>query len=168
MYVRQILPSDEGSYRNILSRTTDEDRYCRFFHFVDHFDVSEIRRYVDLRDDTAGYIAFDGTEPLGSAHAIIVSPGVRELAVVVARESRGRGVASALLRVIVDDLKRRNDRELIALSLPTNLAFVRLARSIGMKPKGSDGFAVTWSLDLVFSNTQGVRLEIEGASVHES
>ena len=167
MYVRKIVSSDDGYYRSILSRTTDEDRYCRFFHFVDHFDVSEIRRYVDLRDDTAGYIAFDGTEALGSAHALVVSPGVRELAVVVARESRGRGVASALLRVIIDDLKRRNDRELIALSLPTNLAFVRLARSIGMKPNGSDGFAVTWSLDLVSSDTQDVRVKIEDP-VHKS
>jgi len=70
--VRPIRPSDEAAYRNILERTTDEDRYCRFFHVVDHFDPAELHRYVEERSDTIGFIALDDGVPLGSVHAVAI------------------------------------------------------------------------------------------------
>jgi len=67
--VRSIVPSDEDAYRAILEDTSAEDRYCRFFHLVDHFDPDEAQRFVETRPDMIGVIAFDGDSPLGAAHA---------------------------------------------------------------------------------------------------
>jgi len=47
--VRSIVPSDEDAYRAILEDTSAEDRYCRFFHLVDHFDPDEAQRFVETR-----------------------------------------------------------------------------------------------------------------------
>ncbi|HEY0614844.1 MAG TPA: hypothetical protein VGC96_09405, partial [Candidatus Elarobacter sp.] len=85
MIVRPIEPSDEAAYRAILETTTAEDRYCRFFHRVDHFDPEEIRRFVEARPDMLGAIALEGETPLGAAHAALLDGETAELAVVVAR-----------------------------------------------------------------------------------
>ena len=68
MLVRSIEPSDEEAYRAILESTSAEDRYCRFFHLVDHFDPDEVHRFVETRPDMIGMIALGGgSAPLANA-----------------------------------------------------------------------------------------------------
>ena len=74
MIVRAIAPSDEEAYRSILERTSPEDRYCRFFHRVDHFDPEAVHRFVEDRDDMFGMIAEEDGSGLGAAHAAIPAP----------------------------------------------------------------------------------------------
>jgi hypothetical protein len=69
--IRPIASSDSESYRSILLRTTPEDLYCRFFHVVDHIEECDIAPFVEPRVDTIGFIAEDGTKPLGVAHAFL-------------------------------------------------------------------------------------------------
>jgi acetyltransferase len=142
--VRPIRPSDEAAYRNILERTTDEDRYCRFFHVVDHFDPAEVHRYVEECSDTIGFIALDDGVPLGSVHAVAIDARTAELAIVVAHDARKRGVGRALIEALTAEIRRRGTHRLIALSLSQNTAFAKLAKSTGFVIERSEGATLFW------------------------
>ena len=148
MNVRPIRSTDEAAYRDILERTTEDDRYCRFFHVVDHFDPAEVHRYVEPRSDTLGFIAFEKDVPLGCAHAVALDDAVAELAIVVAHDARRRGVGRALVAALTAELARRGLHRLVAVSLAQNASFTRLAAATGLVLERSDGMKVHWTLDL--------------------
>jgi acetyltransferase len=148
MLVRSIVPSDEDAYRAILGDTSKEDRYCRFFHLVDHFDPDEVHRFVETRDDTIGAIAFDGETPLGTAHAVLIGDGSAELAIVVARAGRRRGVGTALLDAVIVRLRERGIRRLIACALRENRPLEGLVKHAGFHVELADGPAFRWVLEL--------------------
>jgi acetyltransferase len=148
MLVRSIVPSDEDAYRAILEDTSKEDRYCRFFHLVDHFDPDEVHRFVETRDDTIGMIAFDGETPTGTAHAVLVDDGSAELAIVVARAARRRGVGKALMDALIAHLRERGVRRLIACALRENRPLEGLAKHAGFHVELADGPAFRWVLEL--------------------
>jgi hypothetical protein len=142
--VRAIVPSDADNYRGILQRTSAEDRCCRFFHTVDHFDDDTIDRYVKASDDAIGLIA--ELRPLGVAHAFFIDEGRAEIAVIVANDARRLGVGRLLFDRIMAALQQRRCTSMIAYALAENGAFSNLARSVGMQPGSSDGGIVAWTL----------------------
>ena len=148
MLVRPIAPSDEEAYRAILETTTAEDRYCRFFHLVDHFDAEEVHRFVEDRDDTIGVIAFDENTPLGAAHAVVLDEESAELAIVVARGTRQVGVGTALLDALIERVKARGLKRLVACALRENTPFVHLARNAGFHVDEAEGATQHWLLPL--------------------
>lgn len=148
MIVRSIVPTDEASYRAILEATSAEDRYCRFFHMVDHFDPAEVQRYVEDRDDTVGVIAHEGDVPLGAAHAVTIDAESAELAIVVARDARHHGVATALLDALIARVRERGFRRLVACALRENHPFAHLAKHAGFAVEHVDGVALRWVLPL--------------------
>ena len=148
MLVRPIGPSDEAAYLAILETTSAEDRYCRFFHAVDHFDPNEVRHFVEERSDMIGMIAFEDAAPLGAAHAALLDEQTAELAIVVARGERRHGVGAALLDALIAELKRRRYGRVIACALRENSPFAMLARHKGFTIEESDGGTVRWVLQL--------------------
>jgi GNAT superfamily N-acetyltransferase len=145
MYIRPIEPADAEHYRSILERTSVEDRYCRFFHAVDHLDPAEIRRFVELPPDAVGFIAEEHGRALGAAHAFMLGPETAEFAIVVAADARRRGVGLALMSRVILALRARGCRKLIAYALPANFPFANLARAAGLKSNRSLVDAVIWS-----------------------
>jgi GNAT superfamily N-acetyltransferase len=144
--VRAIVPSDAESYRNILQRTSAEDRYCRFFHMVDHFDDVAVERYVETRADTIGLIAEKHGRPLGVAHAFFIAEGCAEIAIVVASDARHLGVGRLLFDRLIAALQQRRCMYVIGYALAQNGALSNLARSVGMLPVSSENGIVTWTL----------------------
>jgi RimJ/RimL family protein N-acetyltransferase len=155
MLVRPIAPTDEDAYRTILESTTAEDRFCRFFHLVDHFDPEEVQRFVEDRDDTIGVIAFQGTVPLGAAHAVLLDEESAELAIVVARPTRRAGVGTALLDALIARVKARGLRRVVACALRENLPFVHLARRAGFRVDEAEGATQHWVLALADDELAG-------------
>jgi RimJ/RimL family protein N-acetyltransferase len=150
--VRSIVPSDEDAYRAILEDTSKEDRYCRFFHLVDHFDPDEVHRFVETRADMIGMIAFDGKTPLGTAHAALLDDESAELAIVVARAARRRGVGTALIDALTARLRELGFRRLIACALRENRPLEKLAKHAGFHVELADGPALRWVLALTASD----------------
>jgi GNAT superfamily N-acetyltransferase len=150
MIIRSINAGDANAYRSILSRTTEEDRYCRFFHIVNHFDLPDINRFVEERPDMIGFIAEQprtpgaAMEPLGVVHAFFGGPEGAEIAIVVASDARRQGVGRALLERLLDELRRRGCGEVMALALTSNTPFGVLARSIGMHARDEHSGVATW------------------------
>ncbi len=131
-----------------MERTTGEDRYCRFFHAVDHFDAEFIERFVEERSDVVGFIAEDGDDALGVIHGFQIDAHTAELAVVVARNARGRGVGKALGDALLAALTEHGWTTVVAYSLSENRPFARLALSLGFHAAGRDGAVITWQRDL--------------------
>lgn len=152
VFVRAIVPSDEDAYRAILEDTSKEDRYCRFFHLVDHFDPDEVHRFVETRSDMIGMIAFDGETPLGTAHAALIDDASGELAIVVAAAARRRGVATALVDALIARLRELGFRRLIACALRENHPLEGLAKHFGFHVELADGPALRWVLELAPSD----------------
>lgn len=149
MQVRAIAATDGDRYRSILERTSEEDRYCRFFHVVDHFTPEFVERYVSERAEMIGFIAEDDSGPLGTAHAVSLDDRTAELAIIVARDARHKGIGRALLARVIDASRAGGCERLIAYALSENAAFARLARSLGMVPDPTtDGSVVTWTLPI--------------------
>ena len=147
MHVRLICPDDEAAYRSILERTSDDDRYFRFFHVVKAFGPAEIRHFVEARPDMIGVIAFEGQSALGAAHAALLDDRTAELSVVVAEDRRRRGVGNALLATLMRELEDRGYVRFVAQSLHDNHGFARLARSAGFRAQQVEGSAVAWVCD---------------------
>ena len=147
--VRPIEAGDLENYRAILEATSPEDRYCRFFHFIDQFDDAELRKYVEPRPDMAGFIAEEGHVRIGAAHGFLIGEARAELGIIVATTQRRRGVGTALMERLVGELRHRGARDLVAYALSENAAFTRLARKIGMTASSHAREGVTeWHLQL--------------------
>jgi RimJ/RimL family protein N-acetyltransferase len=148
LHIRSIQAADENLYRSILERTSEEDRYCRFLHVVNHFDPVEIRRFVEPAPDLIGFIAIEGDEALGAAHACFLADGSAELAIIVARDARHQGTARALVLRVIDEIAKRGCRRLIAYALAENYAMTSLALSLGMTADGIDANVTQWTLEI--------------------
>jgi GNAT superfamily N-acetyltransferase len=172
MKIRHITPADEAAYRSILERTSEQDRYYRFFRAVDILDPAEVHRFVESRPDMAGFIAEESdmlgfiaekagisgfmadqaglagaSTPLGAAHAALLPDGSAELAIVVSEEARRRGVGKALLEALIIYLQTIGCRRIIAHSLQENIGFAHLAASVGLHIEHAEGSDVRWSLE---------------------
>lgn len=146
MNVRLIAPSDYEDYAKLLESTSDEDRYCRFFHVVKTFDPREIHRFVDAQPDVIGVIAENHLQKLGVAHGFLLGDGAAEIAVLVSANARRQGVGFALVTKLIDELRARGCNRITAYSLAENRAFANLARAAGMLPSSVAGGTVTWAL----------------------
>jgi RimJ/RimL family protein N-acetyltransferase len=148
--VRLLTLADEVAYRTILSRTSDEDRYYRFFRPVDSLDADDVHRFVEPGPDLVGLIAESapGGEPLGTAHGALLPGGRAELAIIVAAGARERGVGKTLMTALITHLRERGYHRIVAHSLQENVAFARLAQSLGMRIERTEGADVLWSLSL--------------------
>ena len=153
MTVRAIRASDEAAYLDILARTSDDDRYYRFFRAVDHFDHADVARFVEPIPGVVGMIASDRTRGLGVANAFI-SGSTAEIALVVAADAQRQGVGRRLIGGILEELQARRVATVTAVSLWENLGFASLARSFGMVANHApgDGSVIHWTLRLATRN----------------
>ena len=142
--VRPLRPSDADKYRSILESTSSEDRYARFFTFVEELTPQFIEPFVSANPDVIGLIAEDRRRPLGAVHAFLQGAGEAELGIVVAGPAQGRGVGRAMTQRLLEELEARRCRVLVARALNSNDRFARLAASIGMSPVAHEGGVTTW------------------------
>jgi hypothetical protein len=148
MRIHPITISDAKSYLSILNRTSEEDRYCRFFHIVNYFDLNSVKSFVELAPDTLGFIAEDETKALGAVHAFGISQDVAEIAIIVANDARRQHVAYKLTSRMIQALHGHNCNSVRAYSLFGNNAFAKLAKSVDMVSIGQASEMMTWSLKI--------------------
>lgn len=118
-----------------------------------------ISRYLDgwPREGDFGVIAEGGAGPVGAAWCRIfsaeepgfgyVAPEIPELTIAVAPSNRGQGVGRALLAAVVDRA-RSGGIPALSLSVEDGNDAVRLYESVGFRPAGRSGGALTMRLDL--------------------
>ena len=149
MEIRAIVPEDEALYRELLVSLNDRDRFLRFFHSVATIGQAEVVPFVKSRSDMIGLIAIQDGKALGAAHGFIdTQRSTAEFAIEVRPDYRHRGIGSKLMATMIEELKRRGVRELVAHSLWDNSEFALIASDAHMQPKSEGGGVNLWRLRL--------------------
>jgi GNAT superfamily N-acetyltransferase len=111
-----------------------ETRYARFFAWLEHLDprtLSELARIDHVNREAVAAFAADGTT-VGIARYIRLDElGTAEVAVAVADDWRGRGLAGMLLARVAAKAREVGIEHFTALCLATNHTVIRLLGRLG-------------------------------------
>jgi GNAT superfamily N-acetyltransferase len=122
IFVRPVVTGDSGVLLRELAQADQETVYQRFFRSPVRLDAAQLDRLTRLDYyRRLALAAFDeGGNGVGIARYETLEDGVAEVAVVVKRDWRGVGIASALLEMLEQAAAARDITLLTALYLPSN------------------------------------------------
>jgi acetyltransferase len=136
--LRPIRPEDEPGHNEFVNRLSPEDSRFRFFHYVRSLPHSELARLTQIDYDRE--MAFVAVAPgeggreetLGVVRSVADPDNdTAEFSVVVRSDVKRQGIASLLLRKMLDYARSRGTRALSGDVLADNLAMLELARRHG-------------------------------------
>lgn len=158
--IRQLAAGDEAAITSWFDGLGAQTRYARFFGWLDRLDNrtrSELVR-VDHRDREAiAARAVDGTT-VGIARYIRLGESrTAEVAVAVADDWSGQGVATLLLERVAAQARAVGIQQFTATCLVTNRTVIRLLSRLGTASVGPpDAGIVTVRIDLSRRHTAEV------------
>jgi RimJ/RimL family protein N-acetyltransferase len=153
--VRALKPQDRDGLVAAAGRSSADTLALRFFSPKRGFTEKEIEYYTNV--DFVGHVALialleeDG-KPLivGGGRYIVSQPGGAEVAFTVEDAHQGRGIASLLLRHLVNMARAAGLKELFAEVLPDNAPMLKVFERSGLpmaRKRGRDAVHVTLRLD---------------------
>jgi acetyltransferase len=115
---------------------SEDARYMRFMRVVREPNLERLRKVLaSFPEGGIGIVATvpaeDGVDIVGSAIAIVVNRTTCEFAISVASAFGGAGLASALMRVLIDAAAARGLTEMEGFVLAENQPMLRLAKRLG-------------------------------------
>ncbi|MFN8179345.1 MAG: GNAT family N-acetyltransferase [bacterium] len=137
MLVRPLRPGDVTRLRDFFYSHTMETIYHRYFTVKKHLSHEEARHLCSV--DYRQRMAFGVFRGEGEAARLVavgrydLNPrsGLAETALVVGESWRGRGIGTALLKLLLEYAHGQGIRGIRAEILPGNQAMVRLHRTLG-------------------------------------
>jgi RimJ/RimL family protein N-acetyltransferase len=144
LIMRAIRPSDAEAVEAAFYRLSDESRRQRFMTAVTELTPEMLERAVKplqgrelvlvaVRRDGAGEIIAGGARYVADSDARRC-----EFAVTVSDDWQGLGIATKLMRVLMDVAGRRGIEEIYGYVLATNQPMLRLALRLGFDVLDSD------------------------------
>jgi RimJ/RimL family protein N-acetyltransferase len=137
LLVRPLRPADVSRLRDFFYSHTMETIYHRYFTVKKHLSHEEARHLcsVDYRQRMAFGVlrGEDEAARLVAVGRYDLNPrsGLAETALVVGESWRGRGIGTALLKLLLEYAHDQGIRGIRAEILPGNQAMVRLHRTLG-------------------------------------
>jgi RimJ/RimL family protein N-acetyltransferase len=133
--VRPIEPSDREGLASGFEKLSDESRYKRFFSPTPRLSDAQLRYLTDVDHhdhEALVAVADDGDGP-GVARFVRLpdDPTAAEVAVAVRDDWQGRGVATGLLRALVERAREEGITRFTATALASNHAVIELLEEIG-------------------------------------
>jgi acetyltransferase len=133
--IRPVRPDDAQRLRATFNRLTPEDIRLRFFAAVRELTAAQLARFtrLDYEHDMA-FIALReaSDEIVGVARLIgLEEAGVSEFAVIVQQDVKGRGLATHLMRRLIDWARLHGVREIRGEILAENDTMLVFARHLG-------------------------------------
>jgi GNAT superfamily N-acetyltransferase len=126
--IRPLASGDEAAIASWFAGLGVETRHARFLGSLDRLDrrmLSELARVDHVDREAIAAIAPDGTT-VGIARYIRIKPSGAEVAVAVADEWRGRGIASMLLERVTVRARSAGIEQFIAICLASAPSLKRL------------------------------------------
>ena len=151
--MRPIEPGDRDALRRGFEQLSPRARYQRFLSATPRLTDAQLRYLteVDHGDHEAVVAVTEDGGPVGVARYVREEPGgdTAEVAVVVADEWQGRGVATALLERLAERAEACGIEHLSAYALATNDDIADVLAELGdLEVVGRDGETVTMRIDL--------------------
>ena len=133
--VRRIRGEDRDAVRAAFDRLSEQSRYQRFMTPIDDLSESQLRYLTDVdHHDHEALIAFDRATRAGVGVARFVrlgDPTKAEAAVTVVDEWQGRGLGSALCRLLAARAREEGIARFTALLLASNRQMHDVLSSLG-------------------------------------
>ena len=135
--LRSIRPADESEILQAFERMSEHARYMRFMRVVREPNVERLRKVVaSFPASGIGLVATvpaaDGYDIVGSAIAILEGePGTCEFAISVADAFGGAGLATALMKRLIEAARGRGVKLIEGFVLAENASMLRLAVRLG-------------------------------------
>ena len=135
--VREIRPDDQDEVRQAFARLSSESRYTRFMSSIKELSPQMLDRAVHLQAEReVGLVAEtdapDGIDIVGGARYYIQADvGTCEFAVTVVDGWQGVGLASRLMRELIQAAGERGLRRMEGFVLAGNTNMLDLARRLG-------------------------------------
>jgi RimJ/RimL family protein N-acetyltransferase len=152
--IRPIHDSDAYELKRAFALMSEESQYSRFLTGTPRLTDSQATYFTAI--DHVGHEAYVAHSPDDETYIIGVARFVRyasapedaELAITVADSWHGRGLATALLRVLTERAVAVGVRRFRAEMMADNKAVLRLLRSAGMADETVSGELVSGSIEL--------------------
>ena len=144
-HLRPSGPADEAEFLQAFERMSNDARYMRFMRVVREPDRARLRAVLaSFPEGGIGIVATvpaaDGIDIVGSAVAVFAADRVRcEFAITVGAAWGGTGLATALMRALIDEAARRGLKEMEGFVLSQNTSMLRLARRLGFRIESEPG-----------------------------
>ncbi len=136
MQLRPIRPEDGESIKNMVSNMSAESRYFRFMHAINALSPQMVAQFTKLDYDRQ--MAFVAVSDSGSGEVVGVSRYAKstdqrtgEFAVSVADQWQGQGLASSLMRLIIEHATTEGLDALVGDVLQSNNGMRKLMKSLG-------------------------------------
>jgi acetyltransferase len=139
VWIRPIRPEDTTLERNFVDQLSDRSRYLRFMYALKAISPEMVSRFtrVDYTRDMALIALTTGEEherQIAVARFAAYPDGKGcEFAIVVADAFQGKGLASELLRRLIDVARERHLEYMDGQTLRENPNMIRLARELGFE-----------------------------------
>ncbi len=137
MTIRPIRPEDAQAHGAFFSRLSPQDIRFRFFSAVRELSAEQMARLtqVDYDREMAFIAVRDATQDtVGVARLVCEAEGRSgEFAVIVQADTKGRGLASALMRRLIDWARSRGLKEVVGQVLADNAAMLAFVRHLGFR-----------------------------------
>jgi acetyltransferase len=138
LIIRPIRPEDAAAHKAFFHRLSPEDVRHRFFVAVHELSAAQLTRFtqLDYERDMAFIAVRERTgETVGVARLAREddSPLVGEFAVAVQPDVRGKGLATHLMRRLIDWAPGHGLHELVGEILADNREMLALARRLGFR-----------------------------------
>ena len=146
--------TDKEAIRSAFEHLSAESRYSRFLALAETLSDAQLRYFTEIdHHDHEALIAYDPDSRDGIAVARYVrsatEPRIAEAAVVVDDEWHGRGLGSALLRLLADRAREEGVERFDATLLAGNDRMLHLIDSLGpSRIVGRDGPTIRVEADL--------------------
>ena len=137
VHLRAVRTQDEAELLQTFNRMSAHARYMRFMRVVREPNLARLRKVLDSFPESgiglvATVPAADGVDIVGSAVAVIESdPTVCEFAINVDSKFGGSGLATELMKQLIDAARKRGLQVMEGFVLAENQSMLRLAKKLG-------------------------------------
>lgn len=137
LLIRPIRPSDAVAHDAFFRRLTPEDIRLRFFAAVRELTAAQLKKFtrLDCARDMALIAVREATGETVAVARLAREPNapIAEFAVIVQRDEQHRGLATHLLRRLLEWAPQHGVREVVGQILAENTAMRDLARHLGFR-----------------------------------
>jgi acetyltransferase len=153
--LRPVRPEDEEQHRAFLEKLDPADIRMRVFYSRRSIERSELARLVQV--DYEREMAFIATAPgpvgkeetLGVVRAVCDPDNIdAEFGIMVRSDLKGEGLGERLMHKIIDHLKARGTKRLVATVLRENERMLNLAKDLHFTFERHEEDPTVWALSL--------------------
>jgi RimJ/RimL family protein N-acetyltransferase len=137
--IRAIHLDDAAELQDAMGRLSREARYTRFMTPLKQLSPAMLERAVRPGHRERALVAVTGGVIVGGARYVKGSDeDTCEFAVTIADDWRGAGIASRMLRALIEDARSQGWEQMEGYVLASNSSMLRLARRLGFEAGPSE------------------------------